>query len=300
MLCPSAADAEASERLALADRTPDVCAYAAAHYGRSVATDADSSRRPSYDRWLLLGEKRDELLELWEVQQYGRDSFGDPDYVSIYGLKPADWYARGVRILGRTAVECTRDRLADLVGIDVAAVVGRAPGAGEPVIVDLFGGSGNSLYWLTRHVGAGRAIGFERDHTVFELARKNLSIVSLGIDLIHTSYDVGLRKLSVADDDLLIVFVAPPWGQALNEASGLDLRSTTPPVSEVIDLTTAVFHSHKLLFATQVYESVNPDSLAEVTARFEWSALEGYSINAPGQNHGLLLGARGWKPDNPA
>jgi hypothetical protein len=99
---------------------------------------------------------------------------------------------------------------------------------------------------------------------------------------------------------LLVVFVAPPWGQALNEASGLDLRSTTPPVCDVIDLTTSVFHSHKLLFATQIYESVDPDSLAEVTARFDWSAVEGYSINTPGQNHGLLLGTHGWKPDNPA
>ena len=265
-----------------------------------MARDADSSRKPSYDRWFLLEKKRNELLELWEVLQYGRDSFGDPDYVSIYGLKPADWYARGVRISGRTAVECTRDRLADLIGNDVAAMVGRAPGAGEPVIVDLFGGSGNSLYWLKRHVGAGRGIGFELDHTVFKLAHENLSIVSLDIDLIHTSYDVGLRELSVAHDDLLIVFVAPPWGQALNEASGLDLRCTTPPVSEVIDLTTAVFQPHKLLFATQVYESVDPDSLAEVTARFEWWALKGYSINAPGQNHGLLLGTHGWKPDNAA
>jgi hypothetical protein len=61
---------------------------------------------PEYGRWFLLGEKRKELLALWEVQQYGRDSFGDSDYVSLYGLKPADWYARGVRILGRTAVEC--------------------------------------------------------------------------------------------------------------------------------------------------------------------------------------------------
>src|SRR5215472_1583742 len=34
--------------------------------------------RHVYDRWFLLGEKRNELLSLWEVQQYGRDSFGDP------------------------------------------------------------------------------------------------------------------------------------------------------------------------------------------------------------------------------
>ena len=32
--------------------------------------------QPVYDRWLLLGEKRNDLLALWEIQQYGRDSFG--------------------------------------------------------------------------------------------------------------------------------------------------------------------------------------------------------------------------------
>src|SRR6185437_3623110 len=63
------------------------------------------TRVMTYDRWFLLGEKRHELLALQEVEQYGRDSFGDPDYVAIYGLPPPEWYARGVRILGRTAVE---------------------------------------------------------------------------------------------------------------------------------------------------------------------------------------------------
>jgi hypothetical protein len=47
-----------------------------------------------------------------------------------------------------------------------------------------------------------------------------------------------------------------------------------------------------LLFATQVHETVDPDSLAEVTARFQRSALKVYDINTPGRNHGLLLGTR--------
>src|ERR1700722_3409063 len=65
--------------------------------------------RPLYDRALLLhGPKRNEILTLDEVGQYGIDSFSDVDYLSIYGLKPAEWYARGIRLLGRTAVECTR------------------------------------------------------------------------------------------------------------------------------------------------------------------------------------------------
>ena len=61
--------------------------------------------RPLYDRALLLhGPKRNEILTLDEVRQYGTDSFSDVDYLSIYGLKPAEWYARGIRLLGRTAV----------------------------------------------------------------------------------------------------------------------------------------------------------------------------------------------------
>jgi len=59
-----------------------------------------NSRVTRHDReYLLSAAKRNDVLELWEVEQYGRDSFGDPDYVSVYGLPPADWYARGVRLL---------------------------------------------------------------------------------------------------------------------------------------------------------------------------------------------------------
>src|SRR5215471_1202557 len=249
--------------------------------------------KQAYDRWFLLGEKRNEPLALWEVQQYGRDSFGDPDHVSIYGLKPHDWYARGVRILGRTAVECTPDRLAGLIGRDVAAVARAAPGT-SPMVVDLFAGSGNTLAWIKRHTGARRAIGFELDDAVFELAHKNLCIASPDIDLRHDSYQHGLQALGQPGEDLLIVFVAPPWGHALREGSGLDLRRTQPPVAEAVDVTTAAIGHHKLLFAIQVWETVEPGSMAEVTARFPWSAMKVYDINAPGQNPGLLLATWGW------
>ena len=83
---------------------------------------------PKYDRGLLLGgAKRNVVLEMWEVERYGVDSYGDPDYVSVYGMRPADWYAKGVRLLGRTAVECTRDAVADAIGKDVGGVAALAP-----------------------------------------------------------------------------------------------------------------------------------------------------------------------------
>ena len=246
-----------------------------------------------YDRWFLLGEKRNEMLSLQEAQQYGRDSFGDPDYVSVYGLKPHQWYARGVRILGRTAVECTRDPLAALIGRDIAAAARAAPAA-SPLVIDLFAGSGNTLYWIKRHTGARRAIGFELDDAVFELARTNLHLMGLDIDLRHDSYQHGLQVLGQPGEDLLIMFVAPPWGHALGDRSGLDLRRTQPPVAEIINTTTGVLGTSKLLFAVQVHERVEPGSLAELTARFPWSKMKVYDINPAGQNHGLLLATWGW------
>jgi hypothetical protein len=57
--------------------------------------------------------KRNQLMKLWEVKKFGSDSFADPDYVCIYGLRPDEWYGRGVRSLARTTLEAVRDRLAD-------------------------------------------------------------------------------------------------------------------------------------------------------------------------------------------
>jgi hypothetical protein len=49
--------------------------------------DGDGRTRVRYNRQLLLREpKRSQVLALQEVQQYGADSFGDPEYVSLYGL----------------------------------------------------------------------------------------------------------------------------------------------------------------------------------------------------------------------
>jgi hypothetical protein len=178
----------------------------------------------TYDRWFLLGEKRNELLARWEVEQYGRDNFGDPDYIAIYGLAPREWYARGVRILGRTAVECTRDRLADRIGRDVAAIAGSA----SSVVVDLFAGSANTLHWIARQTGARRAIGFELDDAVFALTRANLSAMGLDIDLRHDSYEHGLTALGDPDADLLIVFVAPPGAAPSTLSPGSTCAAPSP------------------------------------------------------------------------
>jgi hypothetical protein len=256
-----------------------------------------SAKRPVYDRELLLhGAKRNVVLDLWEVQRYGLDSYGDTDYVSIYGMRPADWHAKGARILGRTAVECTRDGLGDAIGRDVAATLTFQSPTSRALVVDPFAGSGNTLYWLLRHLPDARGVGFESDAGVYRLTRQNMAALALPIDILNTDYRSDLPRLSVAPDQLLITFIAPPWGDALDRSSGLDLRRTTPPITEIVDSLLHSFSQNRLLCAIQVYETVLAASMAELRVRFDWSTLRVYELNAPGQNHGILLGTKGWAP----
>jgi len=224
---------------------------------------------------------------------YGVESFADAEYLCIYGLRPADWNARG-RQLARTAVECTRDRLADRIRKDVAAAAKTATSTSACMVIDLFAGSANTLYWIVRNVFATRAIGFELDDDVFAITSKNVAPIGAGIDVEHEDYESGLKRLVVSPDESIVVFLAPPSGDALRDDSGLDLRRTQPPVSDIIDLTESIFERNKILFVIQVYESIEPQSLEEINVRFDWSALRIYDFNAPGKNHGILLGAMGW------
>ena len=250
------------------------------------------------DRRSLLGPRRNETLSLDEIVAYGRDGFGDPDYVSLYGLRPADGHARGIRLLGRTAVECTRDRLAERIARDVAAVAAAAAPA-RAVVVDPFAGSCNTLAWIARTVHAVGAVGLELDDGVFSATQRNLAVADLEVELRHADYATGLAALTVPEDALLVVFVAPPWGDALDRDAGLDLRGTAPPVPAVVDHVARTFPGRSILLATQLHERVVQASLDAVAERLAWSRRTTYDIDLPGRNHGLLCGTIGWVPALP-
>jgi hypothetical protein len=198
----------------------------------------DRYPRTVYDRQLLLfGVKRDAVLDLREVERYGLDCFADADYVSVYGMRPADWYTRGIRLLGRTTVECTRDALADAIAGDVAALARSAPSTSSTsgaVVIDPFVGSGNTLYWIVRRMTGCAGLGLELDARVCELTKRNLAIINSPIQIVNTDYVRGLAATTTPSDRLVVVFIAPPWGHALDPMTGLDLpppraRSTVTP-----------------------------------------------------------------------
>lgn len=256
-----------------------------------------NDQQPRYDRELLLfGPKRNAVLELWEVQRYGDDSYGDVDYVSMYGMRPPDWYTKGVRLMGRTVVECTRDGLGDAIGKDVAAIVAKHPAPAPIVVVDPFAGSGNTLYWLLRHLPTAQGIGFESDTRVCGLTRRNIAALGLSINTVNIDHLSGLTGMTVVPGGLLVTFIAPPWGNALDRASGLDLGRTAPPITEIVDFLLHRFSQNHLLCVIQIHEIAVPASIVEIRARFDWSSVQIYDLNVPGQNHGILMGTKGWAP----
>ena len=251
---------------------------------------------PVYDRVLLLhGSKRNQILSLAEIEQYGLDSFGDADYISIYGMKPRGSYGCGIRLLGRTAVECTRDALGDRIARDIASVASRMS-PNRVAVIDPFAGSCNTLFWILRHLSNAEGIAFESNPQVFELTHRNLAILDQRVELVHGDYVRLLGERQVPEDRGIVAFVAPPWGTALDETQGLDLRRTSPPISEVVDRIARQFPKHNILFAVQIYEKVLTPSLTQIQARLDWTELRICDINDKGRNHGILSGTKGWVP----
>jgi len=160
-------------------------------------------------------------------------------------------------------------------------VVASFPPQTKCLVIDPFAGSCNTLYWILQHVLRSRGIAFEVDSQVYELTRHSVAGLNRTIVLIHGDYRSLLDKHRLPCGDAIIVFVAPPWGTALDEVEGLDLRRTEPPITEIITRIGQTYPDRQILFAIQVYEKVN----AEIAGR-----------TVAGRNHGILLGTKGWKP----
>ena len=251
---------------------------------------------PHYDRdFLLSPSKRNQIIELWEVEQFGRDSFGDPSAVSLYGMAPAQWHARGIRILSRTALEAVRDPLANRIGEDVARIAATAPPGSIVGVVDPFAGSCNGLFAILRHLPGANGIGFEFERAIFDMTTRNIASLNAPIRLVHGDYRVLLDRYRHPTGHRIVAFLAPPWADALSAETGLDLSRTKPPVGDIVDDFERVYPDAPILYVVEVHEHLVPESLAALRDRFDWSQLSTYDIAGPTGRHGVLLGTKRWQ-----
>lgn len=265
-----------------------------------MAESEPGAGTPHYDRdFLLSAVKRNQVMALWEVEKFGADSFGDQDYVSIYGMRPAEWYARGVRLLARTTLEAVRDRLGTVIGQDVARRVAGVATNTPFGVIDPFAGSCNALYWVLRHVPNAIARGFELDETVFALTSRNLALLDRRIELIQGDYRHLVGERPFPADHHLVVFLAPPWGDALTASAGLDLAGTRPPVAEIVDDFEHVYPTNPVLYVVEAHERLVPGPLAALRRKFAESDLQIYDIAAPHGRRAMLFGSNRWPRRGP-
>jgi hypothetical protein len=218
---------------------------------------------PRYDRdFQLSPAKRNQIIELREVEKFGRDSFGDPNAVSLYGMTPAQWYACGVRILARTTLEAVRDPLGSRIGEDVARAAATAPAGSVFGVVDPFAGSCNGLFSILRHLPGAEGLAFESEQAIFDMTTRNIATLNAPIRLVHGDFRVVLGKHCFPATHRIVAFLAPPWADALTVKTGLDLGRTKPPVGDIIDEFERVYPDNPMLYVIEVHERLVSQPLA--------------------------------------
>jgi hypothetical protein len=180
----------------------------------------------------LLGPLRNRFLTPDQLCEAGRLMCGRPEDLSLYGVPAPEMEARGIRILGRTAVECTKDPHPAAVAAVIAEIETATPGTGgEAMVVDLFCGSGNFGHHLGRCLKR-PVYASELDPVVHAACRRNLDRVGSTVDLRLADYRDLLGVLP-ARSERDVYLVEPSWGPAFTP-EGLDLTRTSPPVPEIV------------------------------------------------------------------
>jgi hypothetical protein len=210
-------------------------------------------------------------------------------------MRPAQWHANGVRILARTAVEAVRDPLGNRIGEDVARAAATAPSGSTFSVIDPFAGSCNGLFSILRHLPEAEGLGFELEQTIFDMTTRNIASLNASIRLVHGDYRALLGQHRFPVDHRIVVFLAPPWADALSAEAGLDLGRTKPPVGDIIDDFERVYPHAPVLYVTEVHERLVPEPLAALRSKFDWSEVSTYDIAGPTGRHGVLLGTKRWQ-----
>ncbi|MGW2749075.1 hypothetical protein [Streptomyces sp. NPDC001450] len=215
----------------------------------------------------LLGDLRTTVLAGEQLCEAGRLIYGRPEGLSLYGIPAPRMEAAGIRLLGRTAIECCVDDYAIAVAEALADLHSSRPhDAGAPLLVDLFCGSGNFSHHLGTRLGL-TVHAAESDPDVHDAARHNLECVGADTRLHLGDYGDLLGKLP-AQSDRDTYFVEPPWGPAFTPA-GLDLTRTAPPVPRILDDIMRAREGRPCLVAIKTNDQIAHDSLARSFAGAE-------------------------------
>ena len=215
--------------------------------------------------------KRDRELSFRDVRRAGWALANDPNDLSMFGLTPPVWYFFGIRMIGRTAVEMTRDLHADFIGHSVRETL--APYGPVFNVIDAFAGSGNLLFHVARALDARRMVGLDVTPDVIGRTQRNFRRLRLLGKLGRSKVEFHPQDWSTATDffngQSTLFILAPPWGDAFSE-KGLDLSRTSPPVLEILDALAKKVGNGPAFALIQTNPIMINESLEAVRRAYKW------------------------------
>ncbi len=186
-------------------------------------------------RAFFLGEVAGTKLNSLHVLRAGQLLNKSINDIKLFGMSPINWYAIGIRIMGRTAVEATRDPHAEFIARSIAATLS-ASGHEIREVIDPFIGSGNLAYHVALSTGAKRIVGLDIDEDILKLTRDNFRILCRRGKLSGVDVELFCQNWSSwpkHNKASAIVIIHPPWRESFTEL-GLDLYRTEPPVPTIL------------------------------------------------------------------
>lgn len=238
--------------------------------------------------YLLFSPKKENILTLEEILHVEKNYYGEEDLLSLYGLTPKLYYSKGIRILGRTAIECTVDIQAKEFAKTASHICHLFFPNSFPIVIDLFAGSGNTLFHIASKLKAITSLGFEKNFQLFHKTKSNFNLINFKCEWVHGDSLELISQYTFDTSTPLVFIISPPWGTGFDFKKGLDLQKTSPPIPHILLHLLNIFKYHPTYFFIQVYQKLVAESLAPINCMFNYSFLEVKHVMKEGMNTGLL------------
>ena len=214
-----------------------------------------------------LSASRLSLREVWSAAERLSGDRGD---IRLFGLPTLGWWAIGVGILGRSAIEATRDPQARFLAEAVTTTL-RENGHEITDVIDPFVGSGNVLYHFVKATGATNGTGIELDSTISVLTQRNFEALRRWRRLrgarVSIHHGDWCRTAEFLTNRPTLIVLSPPWGDAF-DLEGLDLRATEPPIGHLLARLAQIEGDGPVFVAVMTFPKIVRQSLDEIVAAY--------------------------------
>jgi predicted RNA methylase len=222
-------------------------------------------RLPRYEeiRESLLGCNALTALSADALVQATRAIHGRVDSFKLYNRSITQLLAQEFTILGRTVMECSVDDEARPLAHKIAAEMSCGGNQQECIVADLFLGSGNLGFHLSRTLRPSAVIGFEMTPEVAQATVDNLFRAGTRIQVTRGSYERLLEHRKSLATVPSVFLVDPPWGDAFDPNVGLDLNGINPSIESILKV---ILDAQPMAGSTVVFKTDSRNSLADVAS----------------------------------